>query len=400
MAAAKKSCVSCKKQIPGAALDCVWCRARQPPPDLGDAEVLRDAVDHAKDVEAAGGDPFGEAASATERTLVGLKIADLTAAAAPGAKPVEATPVTAAAEPAPAKAKEPVAPAVATAAAAVAVVAAAASPSTAPARPAARAPEAPAVAVAVADGDRPWERLGRTLMGAGGALLIALFFVPWHGVSSWQLLETLSGADFVRQFFYLTGGLTLLVTSLLPLPFVFRAVVGAAVAALPVLLGAGGIVDGWRGALAAVALLGLPATHLCRSRAQGSAAARALVMAAVAAVVLLYLVPISSVVPLGAVLRLLVSGSVGGLVMGLLSLVPLGFAGLSLLGLMGRDLADVEVLLSVLIVGWAPAAVALRGLMIDDGSQLYVALALLGASATAVISLAQLLSLAARPRAA
>src|SRR2546427_808687 len=73
--------------------------------------------------------------------------------------------------------------------------------------------------------DEPWAALGRLIMGIGGGVLVALFFCPWHGVSSWQLLETLSGADFVRQLFYLTGGIVLLAAAVLPLPFVFRAAV-------------------------------------------------------------------------------------------------------------------------------------------------------------------------------
>ncbi len=244
---------------------------------------------------------------------------------------------------------------------------------------------------------RPFFGLGRSVMGIGGVVLIALFFLPWHGVSSWQLLETLSGADFVRQLFYLTGGIVLLSSAVLPLPFAFRACIGAAVAATPVLLGAGGVIDGWRGVVAALAVIGLPATHLLRSRAKSSAAARGLVMAAVAAVMILYLAPIPRGVPIVVVLNDLIrSGDIGLAVMGIFVLIPLVFAGLSLLGLMGRDLTDVGVLLSVLILLWAPTVVALEGLVTDDYTQLYIALALLWASATAALSLAQLLSLAAR----
>jgi hypothetical protein len=235
------------------------------------------------------------------------------------------------------------------------------------------------------------------LMGVGGGVLIALFFMPWHGVSSWRLLETLDGSDFVRQLFYLTGGVVLLAAALLPLPFAFRAFVGATVAATPVLVGAGGVLEGWRGVVAGVAVLGLPATHLLRTRARGGAAARALVLAAVAAVVMLYVIPSAGVVPLVAVLKMIGSGELGAAVLGVFILIPLVFAALSLLGLMGRDLTDVGVLLSALSLLWAPVVVALRGLLIEDGTQLYVAIALLWASAIAALSLAQLLSLAARP---
>ena len=106
--------------------------------------------------------------------------------------------------------------------------------------------------------------------------------------------------------------------------------------------------------------------------------------------------PISSVVPIVGVFRMISSGEVGLAVLGIFILIPLVFAGLSLLGLAGRDLTDVGVLLSVLSLLWAPLVVALRGVLIEDGTQLYVALALLWGSAISALSLAQLLSLAAR----
>jgi hypothetical protein len=161
-----------------------------------------------------------------------------------------------------------------------------------------------------------------------------------------------------------------------------------------VLLGASGVIDGWRGVVAALAILGLPATHLLRSRAQSSGAARLLVLAAVAAVALLYFMPASSVVPIALIFKMMGSG-IGAAIFAVFMLVPLVFAALSLFGVLGRDLTDIAVLLSVLILLWAPVGMALRGIMIEDATQLYVAVGLLWASATAALSLAQLLSLAA-----
>jgi len=90
------------------------------------------------------------------------------------------------------------------------------------------------------------------------------------------------------------------------------------------------------------------------------------------------------------------AGEVTSFLMGLFTLIPLGFAALSLLGLLGRDLTDVGVLLAVLSLLWAPLLVGARGLVLDDSTQVYGAVALLVASATAALSLAQILSLAAR----
>jgi len=245
----------------------------------------------------------------------------------------------------------------------------------------------------------PFRRVGRSLMGLAGAVLLLLFLVPWHGVSSWQLLQSVGGADFVLHLFYLTGGVTLLLTAALPLPSGFRAIVGVAVAATPVLVGASAVLPGWRGLLAAVATLALPATHFCRAQVKSSSLARLLVAVAGGAVLLLYLVPVSSVVPIVAVFKMIVSGEIGTMLFNVFMLIPLAFAILSLLGLVGRDLTDVGVLVSFLSLCWAPLFVALLGFVRDDATQYYVAVALLFASATAATSLAQLLSLAARPAA-
>jgi hypothetical protein len=384
----KKTCVACSKQIPSVAPVCVFCSTTQPIPLVSPSEAAGD------EAGAAAATAATEATTvvskhATDPTLLGIKASDVHAALGPGsatantgAPPANGTPA----------ATRPTA-------AMPLVVDEASSPSTFDERDGVPVEVAPPEMQPPLVDAEPWAQLGRLVMGVGGLVLVALFFCPWHGVSSWQLLETLAGTDFVRQLFYLTGGIVLVACALLPLPFVFRAGVGALVAALPVLLGAAGVLDGWRAVVAALAILGLPATHLLRSRAQTSAVARPLALAAVTAVVLLYLMPMSSVVPIAFVFKMIASGSLGYAVLGLFVLVPLVFAGLSLLGVFGRDLTDIGVLLSVLILLWAPVTVALRGLMIDDATQLYVAVALLWASATAALSLAQLLTVAAASRA-
>jgi hypothetical protein len=404
----KKKCVGCGKLIPSGALDCVFCRARQP------SETAQELL-----VE-------GERRSlhATDETLVNFTLKDLEAKAraaggdaAPAAASAAATaPASEAA--APANGSAPAFPSATKVTAMMqAVVIADETPLPTPSPMLTPAPApAPAAADAEVDidvvaprrreraraetPDRPFDRLGRNVMGIGGAVLVALFFMPWHGVTSWRLLDTLAGADFVRQLFYLMGGVVLLATAALPVPFAFRAAIGAAVAALPVVLGCSGVLDGWRGVVAGLAILALPATHFLRAQAKSQRAARVLVGGAVAAVAILYFAPASSVVPIAQVFRMIGSGQLILAVIGLFVLIPLVFAGLSLVGLMGRDLTDVGVLISVLCLLWAPVVVALRGFMLEDGTQLYVALALLAASATSAVSLAQLLSLMARDRAA
>ena len=399
----KKKCVGCGKQIPSVALDCVFCSTKQPLE--GEVVVIDRAAASSTDptqLERTGD------ASAAQQPLLGMPTGELNAVVAgfnEHANGESAATGNGVHDPAPASANgQPAMPSQARLTAAMSAIVlppeteevAAASSAAVESKRASLPDPREGLARDEAPEEQPFLNLARTVMGVGGVVLIALFFLPWHGVSSWQLLETLGGPDFVRQLFYLTGGIVLLTSAVLPLPFAFRALIGASVAATPVLLGAGGMLEGWRGVVAALAVLGLPATHLLHSKAKSSTAARALVMVAVAAVMVLYLVPISSVVPIVGVIKMIFSGEIGPAVMGIFILIPLIFAGLSLLGLMGRDLTDVGVLLSVLSLLWAPTVIALRGLLLDDGTQLYVATALLWASATAALSLAQLLSLAAR----
>jgi hypothetical protein len=370
---AKKTCAACGKQIPDVAVVCVFCSAKQPTADPELAEPTAAAATEAATIVAS------EVASKhqTDPTLIGIKASDVEAALADGeaAHPPSTDGGT--------NGASTTRPTATMAALTDATEGSIPEPTV----------EATTRRLPILDLE-PWGGLGRLIMGIGGAVLVALFFCPWHGVSSWQLLETLSGADFVRQLFYLTGGIVLMACALLPLPFVFRAAVGTAVAAMPVLLGASGVIEGWRGVVATLAILGLPATHLLRSRAQSSPLARGLVLAAVAAVALLYVLPVSSVVPVALIFKMMMSG-VGAAIFAVFLLIPLVFAGLSLFGVLGRDLTDIAVLLSVLILLWAPVGMALRGIMIEDATQLYVAVGLLWASATAALSLAQLLSVAA-----
>jgi len=406
----KKPCSACGKQIPSVALDCVFCGAKQPEALGEGADLAAGAASsmtdptlvgfRASDLDGSPGKPLmgmptGEMNAAVAVALTEHATADASANANGGAEAGATFPSQARLTGVlPAVRLPP--PAAALADASTAAVEPAPQPTGRPADVStAEVPTHRAEAEPLTEGERPFEGLARGIMGVGGAVLIALFFLPWHGVSSWQLLESLGGADFVRQLFYLTGGIVLLSSALLPVPFAFRATIGASVAATPVLLGAGGMIDGWRGVVAALAILGLPATHLLRAKAKSSGAARLLVALAVLAVAVLYVAPIGSVVPIVGVLKMIFSGDIGPAVMGIFILIPLVFAALSLLGLLGRDLTDVGVLLSVLSLLWAPMVVALRGLLLEDGTQVYVAVALLWASATAALSLAQLLSLAA-----
>lgn len=383
----KKACSGCTKQIPEAAQHCVFCGAKQ---------ESQAAVENAESPRAPSGDAAESSATSTAVqiapqhasssragvTMLGLRVDDIQAelkAIQDGS--ADAGPAGAAAEVAAPSRPMPL------------------DPTPTKGLPVVEGGTTQARASAFVDVG-PFAQLARVVMGSGGLVLVALFLLPWRGASSWDLLETLAGADYVRQLYFLAGGAVLLANAVAPVPLLFRASVGALVAALPLVLGAEGLLDGWRGIVAALAVIVLPATHLLRMRPAGAASgpsldglARGLVVLAAALVALLYLVPTSQVVPLAYVLRLLGSGSVASFVVGLFISIPLVLAALSLLGALGRDLTSAAVLLAVIILLWAPAAVVM---FIDDGTQLYVAPALLWTSTTAALCTAQLLSFAAR----
>lgn len=340
------ACIACEKQLPEAATECPACGAAQP----------------AAAVEA-------PASSRAGVTMMGMKLSDIHAAVQ--AREIEQAP--SALDPTPVRglpiiAEEEL-------------------------QSVRRAPvllEDRAVFTAKSS---PFSSLARLVMGSGGLVLVALFALPWRGASSWQLLDTLAGADFVRQLYFLLGGAVLVATAILPVPALFRGVLGAAVASIPVLLGAEGLIEGWRGVVAALAIVGLPAALLCaRPHRAMHGAARTLLLVAVAALALLYVLPMFAVVPITYVGQLLRSGLIEHMVIGVFLGVPLLLAALSLLAAVGRDLASAAALLATLMLAWAPCALLF---MVHDGTQLYVALALLWTSATAALCVAQLLMMAA-----
>ncbi len=342
----KKACVGCAKQIPEAALHCVFCGAKQPSsPAVGEAEPTSDIGLRVEDIDKEIGS--GEAERATqERRNTGAVLAGPSS----DSTPVRGLPILL---------EDPPTPRVQ--------------------RRAQHRPSAP-----------PFAHLMRVVLGLSGITLLVLFNLPWRGTSSWQLIETLTGVDFVRQLYFLAGGAVLLLTALLPVPLLFRALVGATVAALPLVIAFASLLSGWHGVVAAVAVIALPATHLLRAPlAAFDRLGRASVVLAATVVGLVYVLPISSVMPISYLVRLLSSMSVTHTVLGLFLGIPLVLAVLSLLGSLGRDLASVAVLLSLLILLWPPAAVLI---FFADGTQYFVAVAILLTSTTAALSSAQLLS--------
>lgn len=286
MPSPRKPCKKCKKQIPAIALDCVFCGAKQEAPPL--EELLPAALTRAKEVAAkieaqaasggeAGTDDFADSFS-TEPTLVGLKVADLAALGIGAPQPSKADPA-ATAPPAKSVYGDPVEP-YPTKPEAKADAKPEAKPD-APAKPSAEPKPAPkaappstkitqavpvftGAAAASANDDATADpgaaaralRVAQSVAIGAGFVMMVLFFLPWGGATSWQLIETLGGVAFMRQFWYLAGGLTLVAAGALPLPVGFRRVALVAFALPSVLAGPGGSAlsaIGWLAAAGVVA---------------------------------------------------------------------------------------------------------------------------------------------------
>ncbi len=297
MASPRKPCKKCKKQIPAIALDCVFCGAKQEAPPL--EELLPAALTRAKEAaarveaqQAAGGNDMDFADSfATEPTLVGLKVSDLAALGigAPqpsggggdhhssdlggGAQPASSRSVYG--DPVEAPLTKPDSKPDSK------------KPETKPAPPSTKSTQITATIAPAAD-KRPAPitpgaaeatmRLAQTVAIGAGVVLLVLFFLPWGGATSWQLLENIGGRAFFRQFWYLVGGATLVATGALPLPQAFRTVAIAMLVA-PFLI-FGPIADGTGSLLGSVGFIILAIGGANEKYRRGASIAVAVVFAA------------------------------------------------------------------------------------------------------------------------
>ena len=399
--ALKKACVDCGKQIPQAAHDCVFCSARQP------NEPERPNLD-------AGALHF----SSTDHTMVNLKLSDLHAAlqAAAAAEltepespkpelPKPELPKPESPKPEPPKPEppkpEPPRPMEPSDDSSVDLALDTASFPLLTDSSESSDPSGRVVGDAIAlEGTRPFARgttdlgfieVGRRAMLLAGVVLLLIFFLPWRGTSSWQLLGMLVGADFVRQYSYLSSGLVLTVAALLPLPFVFRSSMGLSAAMIPLSLGLHGLMQGWRALAGAVALVALIAVNILRTRGER---AQLLWLSTVVTVALLYLVPVQGELPLSAILGRAGGGAVG---MAGYLLLPLLFLALSSSSLRIGGIEG-NFVIGGLCLFWPLPLMLAYGAHIDDSAQVYLAIAICAASTTAALSLAQVVVASSPPR--
>lgn len=231
----------------------------------------------------------------------------------------------------------------------------------------------------------PVQRLqGRLLHGAFGALLLGLFFATWSGARSWELLPVLQGASFVRQLLLLVGGVTFLSTALLPVPPLFRGVIGLLMGVFGLSLG-GVMLSPWQNLMAALVVLLLPAALILVSwHSRGAPGLpslrmqRALGILGGIALLSLYLVPREGVPPLKVAIELLrFNQDDAARFLGTYLLLPLPLLGFSLVALLSEDVAILGELLAWLLCAYGPGALLI---LLIDNTQAYVAAAVLGYS--------------------
>jgi hypothetical protein len=347
----KKACTACGKQIPSSALDCVFCGAKQPALNESTPEMVMEA----QPTPMASPVVVPPASSSVSTSADAAPPPDL-ALDPPriDARPIGASLVdanqnkaasTAAAELGADKGARP-------------------TPTRTPAQRA-----------------RDFEAISRPVTGLTGAMLILLFCLPWNGASSWQLLETLNGLDFVWHLLLLAGGGLLVTIAVCPLPAVFRARLGLGVAALLAVLCAPRLLDGGRGLFVAVAVIGLGALHLAPPRSLASRFSRLLGLVAAGAGLLV-----------GARAILFEKGAdTAMLVLG--GFAPLLLTGLSLLDLRRAKRNAKTLALIVAWLVWAPTLLVVGGAEgLDATTKIDGAIALLLSTATAALHLASLLS--------
>ena len=426
-----KRCSSCSKDIPDAAMHCVFCGSKQPP--VG-----------------------------PQQTVMGYASADLLhslgvqhgQAPQPAQPPPQPRPVTPRPAPAPAYSPPPGVPQGPPQAAPPAMVSApfpdpvanlptgarplytAPPPGVAPVAPLRAAPAAPAHRPAYLASDsakrelapfEPWAGSLRALMIVLGLLVVATYAAPWvipeegKMLFSWDALEEVKAASAGGLVLYLfaASGLLALLLGILPVSTTVRGVGAAVAGAAPLLLlgfsggdaipGAGGGDLGWRIYALVTGLFVAPIGLVLRSQYRGSMAARLLATVGALGILTAFLVPDHGKVPLFALIDM-VSQADGGGAAALCALLALAlFAVLALLAWLPSSTSGGATLWAWLIMLWAPALISVLVLAASrfepavllraPGGTVYMALDLFAVSVLSAYGIATLLGKAHEIRA-
>ncbi len=185
----------------------------------------------------------------------------------------------------------------------------------------------------------PGKTAMRITMFLSSLFLLGIFCAPGleNGalVFAWDLLPKMEVLDFIKQIYFVLGGVIFLAAALLPLPYLVRAVISLLFGLFPlgVYLGIDNI---WQSYTIHVALVVLPAALFLRWTYRGSALAKVLVGLGVVAVLCTALVPIHGTLPILSTFDGIGDASALQVLITIFPNILICLAFLSLLGLLGK----------------------------------------------------------------
>jgi hypothetical protein len=211
----------------------------------------------------------------------------------------------------------------------------------------------------------------RMAAGVAAMLLLVVFFLPRGGVFIWQLLPKLHGMDFLRLWFLGVAGVVLGAAALLPVPPLFRSVLGVASLFVWLAIGAVPLQLALRTSIGAVASL-LCSSLLVRSHMPWAQTPRRVGIAMVLLVVGLYLWPFTGALPIVKTWSMLfVTTDPASRFIAIYLLLPVPVVLLATLVHVGSELAALGETLAWLVFMWGPGALLILSI---EPSQIYASI--------------------------
>lgn len=226
----------------------------------------------------------------------------------------------------------------------------------------------------------------RLSSGVAGLLLLLVFFLPHSGQWSWEILGQVRGVEFARLWFLGVAGLVLGAAALLPVPPIFRSVLGVASLFVWLCIGSMPLGVALRVAVGGVASL-LCASLLVRSHMPWAQLPRQFGLAAVLMVAALYFWPFSGPLPIRLVWSMLTApADPAARFIAIYLLLPVPVVLLATLVHIGNELAALGETLSWLVFMWGPGALLILSI---EPAQIYASMATLATLLAASYGLAE-----------
>lgn len=226
----------------------------------------------------------------------------------------------------------------------------------------------------------------RLASGVAGLLLLLVFLLPHGDKWSWEILAQVRGVEFARLWFMGLGGLVLGAAAILPVPPIFRSLLGVASLAVWLCLGSVPLGLALRASVGGVASL-LCASLLVRSHMPWAQLPRQIGFASVLLVVVLYFWPFSGPLPIRQTWWMLTSPmDPAARFIAIYLLLPVPVVLLATLVHVGSELAALGETLAWLVFMWGPGALLILSI---EPAQIYSSMATLATLLAASYGLAE-----------